>query len=703
MFAAVSVGGTSVRTHVALIIIAVAATARAAEHTASATHPFNVNDLIAMDRLSDPAVSPDGRRVVFTVSALDADATKRRKDLYVASVDGSGEARALTSSGKDDAAAWSPDGAWIYFLSSRGGSSQVWRLPVMGGGEAQVVTHLPVDVSGFLLSPDGARLVVSLDVFPACADLACTQKRLAEQSARKSSGQLYDKLFMRHWDAWSDGRRSHLFALPSTGGATEAVDLMKGMDADCPSKPFGDAADYTFTPDGKSIVFSARDAGRTEPWSMNFDLYLVPVDGTAAPRDLTASNQAWDGAPLVSRDGKTLVHLAMARPGYESDRHHVMVRRFPDGADREVAAAWDRSPDEIALAPDGRTLYGTADNLGHKALFAIDLESGRVRSIVAEGHAASPRLAGDRVVFLLDHLRSPAELHSVRLDGGDLRAMTRLNSARLASIRFGQPEQLAFKGARGDLVHAWIVKPVDLDAKKKYPIALLIHGGPQGSFANDFHYRWNPEIYAGAGYAAIMIDFHGSTGYGQAFTDAINGDWGGKPLVDLQKGLAAAIEKYEFLDGDRACALGASYGGWMINWIAGNWPNRFRCLVSHDGNLDERMAYYDTEELWFPEWEHKGTPWENPAGYVKQNPIDYVKNWRTPMLVVHGGRDYRVVDSQGMGVFTALQRRGIPSRFLYFPDENHWVLKPQNSVLWHQTVLDWLERWTKPAVVNAAP
>jgi dipeptidyl aminopeptidase/acylaminoacyl peptidase len=260
----------------------------------------------------------------------------------------------------------------------------------------------------------------------------------------------------------------------------------------------------------------------------------------------------------------------------------------------------------------------------------------------------------------------------------------------------GDAEQFSFKGFNDETVHGYVVKPANFEAGKKYPVAFLIHGGPQGSFGNHFHYRWNPQTYAGAGYAAVMIDFHGSTGYGQAFTDAIRGDWGGKPLVDLQKGLEAAIAKYGWLDGTKVCALGASYGGYMINWIEGNWPDRFQCLVNHDGNLDERMAYYDTEELWFPEWEHGGTPWENPAGYAKHNPIDHIAKWKTPMLVIHGGRDYRVVDTQGMSTFTALQRKGIPSRFLYFPDENHWVLKPANSILWHETVLGWMDRWLKP-------
>ena len=665
------------------------------------THPFNVNDLIAFDRLGDPAVSPDGKRVVFTVSSLDLEANKRRTDLWITDVAG-GVPRRLTSNDAPDVSpSFSADGKWIYFLSARSGSMQVWRLIAEGGGEAEPVTKLPLDVGSYRLSPDGSRLAISLDVFPACNDVDCTKKRLGEEAAKKTTGHVYDRLFMRHWDDWSDGRRSHLFVMPASGGAP--VDVMKGMDADSPSKPFGDADEYAFTPDGKALVFSARDAGREEAWSTNFDLFIAPIDGSAAPRNLTAANKAWDAAPQFSPDGKTMLYLAMSHPGYEADRRRIILRDWskgPEGPDRVIAAEWDRSPDEIRWTRDGKTLLATADHLGHKALFAIDVATGKARVLVGEGHAVAPRLAGDRIVLSIDSLRSPAELHTVKLDGTGLKAITSINAARLQATRMGEAEQFSFEGWNKEKVYAWIVKPADFDAKKKYPIAFLIHGGPQGSFGNDFHYRWNPQTYAGAGYAAIMVDFHGSTGYGQAFSDAIGGDWGGKPFEDLQKGLAAAIEKYRFLDGNRACALGASFGGYMINWIAGNWPDRFRCLVAHDGNIDERMAYFDTEELWFPEWDHKGTPWDNPADYSKHNPIDFVKNWKTPTLVIHGGKDYRVVDTQGMSTFTALQRRGVPSRFLHFPDENHWVLKPANSVLWHQTVLEWLDRWTKEKVAG---
>jgi dipeptidyl aminopeptidase/acylaminoacyl peptidase len=655
------------------------------------THPFDVRDLIAFDRVSEPRVSPDGRLIVFTVSAVDLDANKRRTDLWLVSAEGTGLRKLTQHDASDTSAVFAPDGKAIYFLSTRGGSSQVWKLP-LDGGEPQPVTKLPLDVGSFVLSPDGTKLALSLEVFPGTT-VAETKKRLDDDAAKKVSGKIYESLFMRHWDSWADGRRSHLFVMPVGGG--EPVDLMNAMDADAPSKPFGGTEEYAFTPGGLGIVFGARDVGRSEAWSTNFDLYFVPIDASAKPKNLTQANPAWDSYPAFSPDGKTLAYLAMKRPGYEADRFRIVLRSWPDGKERVLTEGWDRSPSDLSFSADGKELYCTADDLGQHALFAVDVASGKVRTVVGKGHVVAPQVASGRIVYMLDTLEGPAEVCSVRFDGEDRRKLTSINDARLSAARLGQPEQFTFKGAGGDTVYVYIVKPVDFDAAKKYPVAFLIHGGPQGSFGNDFHYRWNPQTYAGRGYAAVMVDFHGSTGYGQAFTDAINGDWGGKPLEDLKKGLDATLAKYPWMDGANVAALGASYGGYMINWIAGNWSDRFKCLVAHDGNLDERFSYFATEELWFPEWEHGGTPWDNPQGYAKHNPVDFVKNWKTPTLVVHGGKDFRVVETGGFATFTALQRKGIPSKFLYFPDENHWVLKPQNSVLWHDTVLDWLDRWTK--------
>ena len=451
--------------------------------------------------------------------------------------------------------------------------------------------------------------------------------------------------------------------------------------------------------DGKTLIFTARIVGYEEAWSTQFDLFQVPIDGSTAPRCLTEGNEAWITNPAFSPDGRTLAYLAMSRPGYESDRRRIVVRPWPDGTPRVLTEAWDRSPGTIVWSADGRTIYTTAENIGRQSLFAVDVDSGEVRILVGEGKVSAPVVAGERIVYGLCHHRSPVELYSIKTDGRDVRQITNVNAEHLSGVRMGESEQFSFAGWNDEQVYAYVLQPVDFDPAKKYPVAFLIHGGPQGSFGSDFHYRWNPQVYAGAGYAVVMVDFHGSTGYGQAFTDSIGDDWGGKPFVDLQKGLAAALERYPWMDGDRVAALGASFGGYMINWIAGNWPDRFRCLVNHDGNLCERIAYYDTEELWFPEWERRGPPWDRADAYEKHNPINYVRNWKTPMLVIHGGRDFRVVDTQGISTFTALQRRGIPSKLLYFPDENHWVVKPANGIQWHETVLAWIDQWTKNAAV----
>jgi dipeptidyl aminopeptidase/acylaminoacyl peptidase len=343
---------------------------------------------------------------------------------------------------------------------------------------------------------------------------------------------------------------------------------------------------------------------------------------------------------------------------------------------------------------DDRTLFATADHLGRHAIFAIDAGTGKATPVFDKGTSTDVALGGEGLVFVHDDFQHPAELWTSDVHGGHARPVTHLNDARVAAIAWGQPEQYTFEGAKGDTVRAWFIRPPGISPGTRVPVAFLIHGGPQGSFGDHFHYRWNAEIFAAHGYGTLLVDFHGSTGYGQAFTDAIRGDWGGAPYEDLMKGLDAALTKYPVLDKDRMVALGASYGGYMINWINGK-TDRFKALVCHDGNLDETLAYYQTEELWFPEWEHGGVPWESPEGYSKHSPMNLVKNWKTPTLVIHGGRDYRVVDTEGLGTFTALQRRGIPSRLLYFPEENHWVLKPAHSRRWHQEVLAWIDRFAR--------
>jgi dipeptidyl aminopeptidase/acylaminoacyl peptidase len=663
------------------------------------THPFSIHDMLAMDRISDPQVSPDGKWIVFVLRKTDLEANVGRTDLWLVGVDGTGLRRLTSHPEKDFNPRWTPDSRSVCFISTRSGSSQVWKIQI-DGGEAEQITDEPLDVANLVLSPDGKHIAFTMEVFPDCATASETKEKLDEIEAKKSTGRIYERIFVRHWDTWKDGRRSHLFVMPTAGG--QAMNLMgphlsgeKGMDADTPSKPFGGPEEITFTPDGKGLIFTARDVGREEPWSTDFDLYWVPVDISSPPKCLTEKNKAWDSLPVFSPDGKTLAYLAMKRPGYESDRFRIVLMTWPGGRKQILTENWDRCPSSLCWSEDGKTIYATAANIGQKSLFSIDVKTTKVRTIIKEGSVSSPNVSGKEIVYGLNSLRSPVELYSVNPDGGNIRQITKINAEKIAAVRMGQYEQFSFKGWNNEMVYCYVVKPVDFDPYKKYPIAFLIHGGPQGSFGNLFHYRWNPQAYAGAGFVAVMADFHGSTGYGQSFTDSIRGDWGGKPLEDLKKGLTAALKRYPWMDGDRVGALGASFGGYMINWIAGNWPDRFRCLVNHDGNLDERMAYFDTEELWFPEWDHLGTPWENPRHYEKHNPVNYVRNWKTPMLVVHGALDFRVADTQGLATFNALQRLGIQSKLLYFPDENHWVLKPHNSILWHETVIGWLDRWLK--------
>ncbi|MDY7093624.1 MAG: S9 family peptidase [Acidobacteriota bacterium] len=680
-----------------LLVGSMVATPAAAGEQAMEPHGFNVHDLVNMERVGEPQVSPDGRWVAFSVRTTDLEENRGQTALWRVGIDGKGLQRLTTHPAGASSPRWSPDGKHLYFLSSRSDSSQVWSLPI-DGGEARQVTDLPLDVAGFVLSPDGKSLAVSMDVYRECAGEEkgvpqCTADRLEKKAEAKTTGQLYDQLFIRHWDTWKDGRRGQLFVVPVAGG--EAVHVSQGIAGDIPSKPFGDMGEVTFTPDGKSLVFSARTSDREEAWSTDFDLYQVPADGSAAPTNLTPDNGAVITHPVFSPDGKTLAYLAMRRPGFEADRLYIQLRSWPDGKTRTLAEDWDRSVRGLDFSADGKTLFVTAGDTGHVPLFAIDVASGKVEKLVAEGTVGEFSVAKDHIVYGLDHLSAPVELFRINTDGSGVQQLTDVNAERLKNVQFGESEQFSFAGWNGETVYAWLVKPANFEEGKKYPVAFLIHGGPQGSFNNHFHYRWNPQTYAGAGYASIMVDFHGSTGYGQDFTDSISGDWGGKPLEDLQKGLAAALDRYDFLDGDRVGALGASYGGFMINWIAGQWPDRFRALVNHDGVFDQRMMYYATEELWFPEWENSGPYYESAKEFEKHNPVLHVDQWKTPMLVIHGALDFRVPETQGFAAFTALQRQGIPSQFLYFPDENHWVLKPHNSIQWHDTVLAWLDRWVK--------
>ncbi len=660
---------------------------------AAAQHPFTFHDLLAMERLADPRMSPDGRRVAYTVWQADFPANRGRLAIHIADLETRSFSTVPTAGEADDATPrWSPDGRNLYFLSTRSGSQQVWRLS-LPDGELRQITSLPLNVGLFEVSPDGGFLILSLAVYPDKTPEE-TREGMAARATRPEAGLTYRRLMVRNWDSWSDGTRNHLFYYPLPHGPLR--DLMAGMDADCPSRPAGGAEEFALSPDGRTLVFTAKDEGLREAWSTNSDLFAVslpPGDKPAPPRKITA-NPAADTQPRFSPDGRTLAYLAMSRPGHEADRNRIILRNLADGRERildlrgEAGAGGDRSPDNLVWSPDGKTLYCTADHLGQHALFAVDTATGRSRLLMKTGNTTNPQPlpSGKAVLLAWNSLIQPTELYLLGVHGGDSRRITRINDRRLEKIRFGKSEDFTFVGARGDTVHGRLVYPVPFHRERKYPVALVVHGGPESSNLNEFHYRWHPQILAGAGYAVLQIDFHGSTGYGQEFTDAIRGDWGGSPYEDLRKGLAAALKNYPFLDADRMAALGPSYGGYLVNWL-GTQEHRFRCLVSHAGIFDKRTAHYEMDTLWFPEWEF-GDP-------NRHNPLDEVRNWRTPTLIIAGRNDYRVSYTQSLALFTALQRRGVASELLIFPDEGHWILKPQNARQWHEAVLAWLGRWLR--------
>jgi dipeptidyl aminopeptidase/acylaminoacyl peptidase len=668
------------------------------------SHPFNVRDMVMMQRVSDPQLSPDGRHAAFGVRSTDYAANKGVNAIYVLDLSGSGTTPVKVVD-KGGSARWSADGRSLYYLAPAKGVAQLWRLDLAGTSGLNLaqhvapvqVSHGPLDINDYKLSPDGRQVLLSYEVFTDCATLACTQQRIEARDNDKASGTLYTKLFVRHWDTWANGRRNQLFVGSFDGHGqlpTEPTLLSRGIDGDVPSKPFGDDSEFSFAPDGRTVYFGARIAGHSEPWSTNFDVYSVPTDGSTALKDLTAENKAWDAYPVASPDGRTLYYLAMKTPGFEADRFAIMALDLATGARRELDPQWDRSPGGLTLSADGKTLYTTTDDNGQHPLFAIDTGTGKVHEVVGSGTVDGFSIGAGKLLLARDDLQHPADLYLADTQGHGLKQVTHFNATDLKNARMGDFEFFTFKGWNNETVQGYVVKPADYQPGKTYPVAFIIHGGPQGAMTNDWSYRWNPQTYAGQGFAVVTINFHGSTGYGQAFTDAISGDWGGKPLQDLKLGWKAALDKYSFLDGHRACALGASYGGYMTYWIAGVWNTPWKCLVDHDGVFDARAMYYDTDELWFEEKENGGTPWQNPENYEKFNPVNHVKDWRVPMLVVHSGDDFRIPITQGLGAFTALQRRGIPSEFLTFPDENHWVLKPHNSVQWHDTVNDWLKKWT---------
>ncbi|WP_299792493.1 S9 family peptidase [uncultured Shewanella sp.] len=677
------------------IILAIASAGFSISAQATNPEPFTVQHLVKINKLHSPALSNDGSKIVYAVKKFDAEG-ESSSDLYIKDLtQADAEAKQLTSvKGTEHSVSFAADDQSIYFLAGRNGSSQLYKLS-LAGGEAMQVSDLPLDVEGFKLSQDGTQVALNMRVFPDCKDLNCSKEKFNAEEERKSTGREYKQLMVRHWDTWSDHSRSHLFVAQLNGEKiTTAVDVTAGLDTETPPKPFSGMEEVTFTPDGKHLVYTAKAPGKDQAWITNYDLWQVPVTGGDAV-NLTKDNKAWDANPTFSADGRYLAYLAMSKPGFEADRYRIMLRDTVTGQEKEVAPLWDRSASSLTFGKDNRTLYVTAQDVGQVSVFQVNTQFGDVKTVYNDGSNSIVGVTGDKIVFKNKTLVQPGDLYSMNLDGQGLKQLTEVNREKLAEIKFGEFEQFSFKGWNNEEVHGYWIKPVDYKAGQKYPIAFLVHGGPQGSFGNSFSSRWNAQLWAGAGYGVVMIDFHGSTGYGQEFTDSISQDWGGKPLEDLQKGLAAVTKQQKWLDETRTCALGGSYGGYMMNWIQGNWSDGFNCLVNHAGLFDMRSMYYVTEELWFPEYEFGGTYEDNKELYEKFNPVNYVENWKTPMLVIHGEKDFRVPYGQGLAAFSFMQRKGIPSELLIYPEENHWILNPDNLEQWYAKVLGWMDRWTE--------
>lgn len=650
-------------------------------------------DLATFTRVAAPAVSPDGKRVAWQQTETDADSYARQTGLWLAPADGSAPPRQIADmAGKNESApAFGPDGS-LYFLSNASGTTQVWRLPPDMAGGALQLTATKADISGFKLAPDGRKLLVWADVPMACTEVGCDAPDNGALPGPGTGKHYRDGVgFVRHWDAWeTPGTHSRAFVLELTDGKVTGTRPVSGtLVGDTPSKPFGGGEELAWSADSKSVFFTLRLADKMEPRSTNLDIYQVAADGSSAPVNLTAANQATDTLPAASPDGKYLAYAAMARPTYEADRQVLMLRDLATGTVRALTEGWDRSVGSIAWTPDSKAIIVTAQDLLEHPAFSVDVKSGKVTRLTTRGNVFDTvPMAGGAMVHALNSIAAPTDI-ILRDAKGQARNLSNSNAARLTALAPVRYEQFTFAGAGGATVHGQILTPQG--ATGPLPTLLLVHGGPQGSFFNSWSTRWNPRLFVNGQYAVVSIDFHGSTGYGQAFTDSINQDWGGKPLEDLKLGIAAAAKVNGAVNPANACALGGSYGGYMMNWIAGKWPDGFKCLVNHAGIFDLRAMAFTTEELWFDEYDHGG-PWWARRDAERWNPVNHVTNWKTPTLFIHGEKDYRVPYTQSIAGWTAAQRLGVPAELLMFADENHWILKGKNSVQWYRTVFDFVGR-----------
>ncbi len=684
-------------------LIALFPTAALAQAESAAPVPaqrtMTADDLIRLNRLAAPAVSPDGRYVAYQLTETAAGDYARNTGIWLIDTrapDAPAVRIADIAGASESAPAFSPYGRRLYFLSAVGGRSQLWFIDVAGGDPVRASDTI-AGIDGFRIAPNGQNIIVWGAVTHGCPAFGCPADG-DRAIPGPGSARVYDEMFVRHWDSWETPgvcNRAYRFALGADGRmGGDGHDIAGALVGDTPSQPFGGGDELAWGADSTTAYFTLRIADRDEPTSTNLDIYASPSLGDV-PVNLTDGNNATDTLPSPSPDGRWLAYAAMARPGYEADRQVLMLRDLRNGTVRALTQDWDRSVASIAWAPDSRSLYVTAqDTLEHPA-YRVDIRSGAVTRLTEAGNVGDViPLARGAIAYTVNSVAAPNDLVLRRADGQTTR-LTNVNAATLGTLAPVRYEQFSFTGANGDRVHGQIFTPQD--STGPLPTVLMVHGGPQGSFGNGWSNRWNPGLWAAQGYAVVTVDFHGSTGYGQAFTDSINRNWGGWPLEDLRLGFAAAAATNAQVDTANACAAGASYGGYMMNWIAGNWPDGFRCLITHAGIFDLRAMAFETEELWFDEWDHGGPWWRrDPEQRERWNPVNFVTNWRTPTMVIHGERDFRIPYSQSLAAFTALQRQGIESRLVVFPDENHWILRARNSLQWHNEVFGWLDRHIGP-------
>ncbi|MEY3633641.1 MAG: hypothetical protein RLZZ61_51 [Pseudomonadota bacterium] len=663
--------------------------------TDAMARPMTETDLVMMKRLSAVTASPDGQMIAYQVRETDLAANKGKTDLYVLRLGTAGVQPVMFASTPDKNEhdpAFSPDGKSIYYISNQSGSDQIWRYDIALATATQA-SNFKADVSGFKISPNGQTFAVWGDIARDCMEFGCGTDGDTSKPG-PGTGRVYDQLMVRHWDQWeTPGNYSRVFtvALGADGKLSSSAAAMDGaLVGDAPTKPFGGGEEINWSADSSAVLFTLRDADAHEAKSTNLDIYRSAL-GKAKPVNLTADNAGMDTTPVASPDGKYLAWTSMARATYEADRLVVKLMDLKSGKVTALTDKWDHSVGSLAWAADSKSLLVTAQDVLETPLFRVDLK-GKVTRLTERGSIAEAvPLKNGGVVYAINSIAGPSDLVHMDAKGRTTR-LTNVNADTRATLDPVNYQQFNFTGANGDQVYGQIVKPQGTTGK--LPVLLLVHGGPQGTFNNNWSYRWNPAVMAAQGYAVVSIDFHGSTGYGQKFTDSINKNWGGWPLEDLQKGMDAVGKIDAQLDTANACALGGSYGGYMMNWISGNWPDRFKCLVNHAGIFDLRAMAYETEELWFDQWDNGG-PWTTRSDAEKWNPVNHVSKWKTPTLVIHGEKDYRIPYSQSLAAFTALQQQGVESKLLVFPDENHWVLKPKNSIQWHRTVFDWVGKYLK--------